>query len=76
MSFLNNKDKIKKEFGKIPQWQKNILNTYAPGTSFNLKELAEDNNLPDWVVKECKKNSRVWRDETSNIIEIDFNKGK
>lgn len=75
MKFLNNKDKIRKEFSKIPQWQKNILSIYAPNVSFNLKELSEDNNLPNWVIKECKKNSKVWRDEkeNNNVINIDFN---
>ncbi len=67
-------DKIKKVFGNLPRWQKNIIKEYAPGVSFDLKGLSEDNNLPNGVIKECKKNSKILRNEEdiNNVIYINF----
>lgn len=35
----------------------------------NLKRLASDEDLPEWVIQMCKKNSSVWREERSYLAQ-------
>jgi hypothetical protein len=41
------------------------------GHPFNIRELANDNNLPDWIIKVCKHNSKIWNDILDDDTYVD-----